>query len=78
MIAILACDLCAAPLVADVARLQIVRGRVALLMRQRWRVEARPAGHRSLLTCRACAGYIGDALQHLRETSRRQRRAQAA
>lgn len=79
MIATLSCDLCQVPLATDVARLQIVRGRVSFLMRQQWRVDARPAGHRSLLTCRSCADYLDQALQHLRDANREQRRySQAA
>lgn len=74
MIATLSCDLCQAPLGTDVARLEMVRGRVSFLMRQQWRVDARPAGHRSLLICRPCADYLDAALQHLRDANREQRR----
>lgn len=66
----MACDLCHAALATDVARVQTIRGRVSFLMRQQWRVDPRPAGQRSLLTCRACADYLDEAIQHLRNATR--------
>ncbi len=60
-----ACDLCAKPLGQEVVRLTMRHGQVALLVQQRWRIDARPAGLQVMTICRTCHDYMAGALEHM-------------
>jgi len=59
------CDICRAALAAEVTRLELVRGAVIFLPRDRWSVEPVPAGMRVRMICTPCDLYMREAVQHL-------------
>lgn len=65
MISSRACDLCSRPLAQEVVRLTIRDGQVALLVQQRWRIQARPAGLQVMTICKPCHEYLAAALEHM-------------
>ena len=65
MINVRACDLCHEPLGAQVTRLELVRGVVRFLPRDRWFVAPSAAGIRVRMLCPSCDQYLRDAVQHL-------------
>lgn len=65
MINVRSCDICHAALGSAVTRLELVRGDVIFLPRDRWAVGAHPAGMRQRMVCPACDQYLREAVQHL-------------
>ncbi|MGE3961705.1 MAG: hypothetical protein AB7F65_08510 [Dehalococcoidia bacterium] len=65
MINVRACDICHIPLGNQVTRLELVRGAVIFLPRDRWSVEPSPAGMRVRMICPACDQYLRESVQHL-------------
>ncbi len=65
MINVRACDICQAPLGNQLTRLELVRGAVSFLPRDRWSVEPSPGGMRVRMVCSDCDQYLREAVQHL-------------
>ena len=65
MINVRACDICHAPLGNQMTRLELVRGSVIILPRDRWSVEPSAAGMRVRMVCPQCDQYLREAVQYL-------------